>query len=412
MSNLSHAETEVAEAIAATKKTTSKTKTKAAAKVTKTKVVKAPKTKVTRATKTKTAKTAVAVEEVETAATEPVVEQLPTAPDGASEETTAEETVAMEVPTPVAVTSTQTQAEGIVAVNATPAPRILPRSRIEDPSISEGERKAAMFGVRFHQRFLTNMQSALLTLLDDQGRILFFVAGALRCKTGEEEDTVYQLSTVDLLRGITGTGSPDGRAYCPEVSTLALAGEERRGGWECVFRDIPFLANYLGRNIPEATSWGILSAGVDPQKRMIGHLPNGTNSEVWLNEHTWKVNDRKGPVPGSSSKSFTGRLAPGAVDYAKSFPSAWLLAVTATTLFGGMSEFPSADVVRIPSSPTLSSLCRAEVAIRAEKAQRLQERRRRMVVPAGELGVNVGDLIEHLSHSGECEPAPKIIRTA
>ena len=302
---------------------------------------------------------------------------------------------------PVAVETVEEEAPPAQQV-VSPAPRVVGRHPIEDPGLSEGMLGATAFGSRYHQRFLGNMYGAFLTLLDSQGRILFFVAGALRCRTSEDEDTVFYLDTIDILQGAMGAGKEDGRPFQPEVRTVVLKGDARRGGHEVKFREIPALTRYLAASIPEAARWGLLSVGVSPTKRMQGGVPNGENSEVYLHSRSWKVDDKMGPVPGSSTRSLADRLAPRAIEFAQARPSAWLLAMTGAALFGGMTVLPRAAV---PASVALSGLIRSETELRAEKVRQLREARLRRERGAV-IGTDLGAVLDGATLDAAMASAP------
>lgn len=261
----------------------------------------------------------------------------------------------------------------------------------------------SIYSNRYHQRFLNNMYGVMLTLLDAQGRLLLFVAGALRCRTSDTTDTVLSVSTTALLGGIRGIRVVDGKPvmgapYEPPVTATHLTGDARRGGWKLdnlsedwssltpselekasaggrrgVLREVPALTKILFERIPEARRWGVMTVGVSPTKRMINGIPNGENSEVYLNDHSWKDSD---PIPGSSTASLVERLAPEAIHHANSIPNAWLLAVTATSLFGGMKEFPPLGSVKTSASATLNAVIKSETSTRAFRQRDMEDNRR------------------------------------
>ena len=266
-------------------------------------------------------------------------------------------------------------------------------------------------GSRFHQQYLRNMHGCLLTLLDSQGRILMFVGGALRCRTSDTADTVYTLSPARLLQGWLGADT-NGVGYQSDVREISLTGDERRGEWECKLRDIPRLSYMLGGLIPEATSWGVMNVWPSPGKKTIDGALNCINGEQYLCPHSWKPLSKAGPVAGSGGNSLVDRLAPQALEYAEAFPSAWLLAITATSLFGGMGASPIPPV-NVAKSAALTGLVAAEMSLRAQKAaerelRRFQQQAQSRSVPAI---VNLGSLLEAMDQTGAPAPAPRIIHT-
>jgi hypothetical protein len=404
---LSPAEKEFADAIAAAKlKPTKETKTKSE----KTKVEK-PR-KLTRAVKaTLPPVEAPVVEEPTAPAEAPTVEE-PAAP---AEAPTVEEPAAPVEDVPVAQPAVEESAPAAPPTQAVAAPVPM---RMSAAAMS-------IYSSRYHQRFLNNMYGAMLTLLDAQGRILLFVAGALRCRTSDTTDTVLSVSTTALLGGIRGLAVVDGKPvigapYEPVVTATHLTGDDRRGGWKLdnlgedwssltpselakasaggrrgVLREVPALTKILFERIPEAHRWGIMTVGVSPTKRMINGIPNGENSEVYLNDQSWKDGN---PIPGSSTASLVERLAPEAIHHANSMPNAWLLAVTGASLFGGMKEFPPLGSVKTSASPTLNAVIKSETTTRAFRQRDMEDSRRHRDEPSDSFG-NLASAMEAVNPS-------------
>jgi hypothetical protein len=409
---LSPVEQELADAIAAAKLKPATT-TKTTKKAEKPKVEK-PR-KLTRAVKaTLPPVEAPTVEEPAPPAEAPTVEE----PAPPAEEPTVEETVdPSEAPV----------VEDLAQVFETEAPQVFETATPVAPQVAMRMPASAMsiYSNRYHQRFLNNMYGAMLTLLDAQGRILLFVAGALRCRTSDTTDTVLSVSTTALLGGIRGIAVVDGKPvigapYEPAVTATHLTGDARRGGWKLdnlsedwssltpielekaaaggrrgVLREVPALTKILFDRIPEARRWGIMTVGVSPTKRMINGIPNGENSEVYLNDMSWKDGD---PIPGSSTSSLLERLAPEALQHANSMPNAWLLAVTGASLFGGMKEFPPLGSVKTVASPTLNAVIKSETSTRAFRQRDMENNRRRGDDPADSFG-NLASAMEAVSPS-------------
>lgn len=240
-----------------------------------------------------------------------------------------------------------------------------PQSPIEAPSLVGDMRNskepltnaAGKYCGRYHQRFLPKMHGAFLTLLDKDGKILLFVAGALRRQVSKTVDEVSSFCEADILRGVTG-------GYQPEVTTIELSGENKWRDHPAIFREIPYLSLFLGGMIPEAVSWGILQVGPHATLKYKNGVPNGTNSEIHLDPRHWK--QKEGADTFGGGQDLTARLAPEAVDYAKVVQSAWPLAVTATYLFGGMqTNMPDVDVCR--KSKALNDIIDSEVSIRRQR---------------------------------------------
>jgi hypothetical protein len=408
---LSPVEQELADAIAAAKlKPSKEPKTTKAEKP----KVEKPR-KLTRAVKaTLPPVEAPTVEEPAPPAEAPTVEE----PAPPAEEPTVEETVdPSEAPV----------VEDLAQVFETEAPQVFETATPVAPQVAMRMPASAMsiYSNRYHQRFLNNMYGAMLTLLDAQGRILLFVAGALRCRTSDTTDTVLSVSTTALLGGIRGIAVVDGKPvigapYEPAVTATHLTGDARRGGWRLdnlsedwssltpielekaaaggrrgVLREVPALTKILFDRIPEARRWGIMTVGVSPTKRMINGIPNGENSEVYLNDMSWKDGD---PIPGSSTSSLLERLAPEALQHANSMPNAWLLAVTGASLFGGMKEFPPLGSVKTVASPTLNAVIKSETSTRAFRQRDMENNRRRGDDPADSFG-NLASAMEAVSPS-------------
>lgn len=361
-SHLSPAEQEAAEILRGisapeTKKTTKK---KTAGKAPE----KAPR-KITRKTKGVSAKSSKTTPEPET----PVE---PAEPSSAEPETPVEPVALkppaaeISIPAETPARPVQPSAAAVVPVAVPVAGRTV-ASPIEEPGASDAARVSVAPGRRWHQRFLTNMYGAFLTVLDANNRILLFAEGALRVKTGEDTDTVFLMEHSSLLEGVLGIGGD--AAFQPDVRRIALSGADRRRGWEFRAREIPALTKLWGQRVPGATRWGILTVGVDPTKRMLGPVPNGTNEEHLLLPTSWKTGDR---IPGSSVKDLAGRLAPEAAALAGAMPTAWTLAMTGAALFGGM-RVPTG--VRVKSDPSLSQLIRDEMDLRARKRAHAEQRR-------------------------------------
>lgn len=220
-------------------------------------------------------------------------------------------------------------------------------------------------GDRYHQRWLRNMYGAFLTLLDEEGRILYFAGGALRRRATQDTDEVTILTPEDIMKGVAG-------GYQPDYRQITLEGEMRRE-YKVVFRDIPFLSAYLGQSIPTASSWAILKIGPSPDKRWNGAVPNGENSEVHLDNRTWNEAAGLGKVGGSGGNDISARLAPEASTIAESLQSAWSLAITGSFLFGGMSQnIPEVEPIKY--SHVLNNIIDHETALRRQKKKEMDQR--------------------------------------
>lgn len=246
-------------------------------------------------------------------------------------------------------------------------PDSVPVAPIEDSSL-RGQARFTVNGRRLHKRWLGNMYGAFLTLLDEEGRILFFAGGALRRRVSKTVDEVVMMTPSDVYRGTMGINADS--AFQPEYQTLRLEGPEKHKDYSLEFRDCPFLSAYLGRQIPEASSWGILKVGPDRSKMMNGAIPNGENKELFLEPRTWKESAVAGEVPGSGSNSLVDRLAPTALSLAENIPSAWSLAVSSAYLFGGMTQIPT--ITPIKASVVVDNLIDHEEKTRVEKAAAME----------------------------------------
>lgn len=242
-------------------------------------------------------------------------------------------------------------------------PQNIPTSIIEDEKLAP-EQRLERNGFRFHKRFLNNMESSFLTLLDSEGRILFFVAGALRRFEAKNHDQVVMLLPSHLTDGIA---SVKGKVYQPEYQVIDIKGRDVHRQYTLELRESPLLTTFLGNRIPEARSWGILEIGPNKQLRFIGHRPNGTNSEQFLNPRSWMQAEGP-PVPGSGTNDLQSRMAPNAWHYAQSIPSAWTLAITASYLYGGMTTVPNATPIQ--DSAEIGNLIEKEMADRRERKLR------------------------------------------
>ena len=201
-------------------------------------------------------------------------------------------------------------------------------------SLVDPARQIVDSGGRFHRRFLRNMHGFALCVYDRCGKILFFAGAAFRRKESETQDCVISMTPAMLCHAIKNTGKP------PEPHVLMLEGEARRQDHTVTFSDIPWFSAWLGRQMPTAGGWGILRVGPASDKKFVGHLPNGTNAEAYLDPRSWKDVSDAGSVPGSGSNDLTARLAPEAFDLADSLISAWDVAVVGAKFFGGMSKCP------------------------------------------------------------------------
>jgi hypothetical protein len=240
-----------------------------------------------------------------------------------------------------------------------------PLSPLEDIKLQPSERLKPGSARRHHKAFLANMYGAALTILDDQGRILFFPAAALRRREAPEHDVVLSMSVEQLFQGITGFNTSPRTSYQPEYEVIRIEGQDRHRDYPLVFREFPFISAYLGKEIPEAAAWGIMRFGPSAHKMFIGHKPNGTNSELFLDHESWKDSLEAGAVAGSGSNDLVARLHPRAIELASLIPSAWTLAVTSAYLFGGMSKIPVATPIK--SSPLVTAMISHEAKARETK---------------------------------------------
>jgi hypothetical protein len=209
-------------------------------------------------------------------------------------------------------------------------------SPLEDPRIkdqNDPQRLLAAAGGRFHRRFLRNMHGFALCVYDQDGKILFFAGAAFRRKDSETRDVVISMTPDEVLAGIKA-GKP------PEPSVIVLEGDARNRDHAVTFTDVPWFSAFLAHKCPTASGWGILRVGPASDKKFLGHLPNGTNAEAYLDPRSWKDMADAGSVPGSGSNDLTARLAPEALDLAESLISAWDVAVVMSRFFGGISKCP------------------------------------------------------------------------
>jgi hypothetical protein len=217
----------------------------------------------------------------------------------------------------------------------------------------------SLYSERHYRRSLVNMTGQFLTLLDRDGKILLFVAGAVRGMVSSKEDCVTALTTRQILEGIVGVSRGPGGAsrtktYWPEPTESLLSGGARRPwkldnhdeDWSAlsaedragrerrtVIREMPALTNVLFSSVPEAAQWGVFRVAVDPTKRWEKNKLNGNNVEMFLNPRSWA---EATAIPGSGGNDLSGRLAPKALEYATRIPSAWRLATAAINLYGGV----------------------------------------------------------------------------
>jgi hypothetical protein len=308
----------------------------------------------------------------------------------------AEEGVEEAPATPVEVAETPEAAEPVEEAPATPVEPSLPEA--PQPAPPEFRQSAgipallpdipappaalpAYFGPRHNRQALRNMHGVFLTALDAGGKILMFVAGALRARATEEHDEVFFLGTEDIFTALAGVRvengvASQGAAYYPEVRRTLIpsrsrpwrldtydadAGEDSR---RAILREIPRLSSSLRAAIPEFSAWGLFQAYPNPMKPALHGRVNGTNHEFWLDQNTWRETDHR--PTGSSTASLEERMAPGAAALAARMGWCWALAATAATLYGGMNKLPS-----MPGAPGHAGL---DALIARERAQALRRR--------------------------------------
>lgn len=208
------------------------------------------------------------------------------------------------------------------------------------------------------------MNGAFLTLLNEHGKILFFVAGALRWRASKSRDELVHLMPLALFKGLIGFQAESG-PYQPEYEVQAVEGQDRFREAPIRFNEIPALSRYLAMNIPHAVKWGILRVGPEPGNKFVAGRPNGTNAEFYLCDRSWRKDEAHGVPPGIGSFDMGSRLAPDALELAQSFPSAWSLAMVSAHLFGGMSKIPT--VTPIQPSAIITDLVDMEVDTRRKR---------------------------------------------
>jgi len=242
------------------------------------------------------------------------------------------------------------------------------RHAIEPRHLSEEMRVSQEPSGRFYKGFMRNMQGMFLTLLDEEGRILYFVAGALRRCGDEECDELTTMYPKDILAGMIG-------AYQPEYNVEQIRGEDRRGERRVIFEEVPFLSLNLGCRIPEAVSYGLLQVNPNPNRRWsAAGIPNGVNSEIHLSHRTWNEEVQMGHLAAAGGNDIASRLAPRALEIASTVQSAWSLAMTGSFLFGGMTEnLPSVEPIR--PSTVLNKMIDHETMVRRQKKEEAASRR-------------------------------------
>jgi len=172
-----------------------------------------------------------------------------------------------------------------------------------------------------------------LAAYDGVGKILYFGGAAFRRKEAENTDAVILITPEMILAGMQAGKQPE-----PELITLT--GDAARGDYTVNMTEIPWLSARLGHLMPTAAGWGILRVAPGSDKHFIGHLPNGTNSEIYVDPRSWQDMRDAGAVPGSGSNDLLARLAPEAEAYAETLVSAWDVTIVMCHMFGGFSKLP------------------------------------------------------------------------
>lgn len=211
------------------------------------------------------------------------------------------------------------------------------------------------------------MFGAFLTLLDDEGRILFFAGGAMRRRMNAETDRVLIRTPEDIVRSVVERDS------AADYRAVDITGSARSRHYDVAFREVPFLTLMLASAFPRATSWSILEVGPQGTLRQANGVPNGGNTERFLDDRTWRIDMAAGPVDKSGQGSLRARIAPEAFEYAEAYPSAWSLAVVSAFLFGGMTDVPKATP--FGESAQVNLVIDQETALRVQKKENMERRR-------------------------------------
>jgi hypothetical protein len=255
------------------------------------------------------------------------------------------------------------------------------------------------FSSRHNRASIRNMMGVFLTLLDANGKILMFLAGAFRSQrigAGQECDEVLSIGTEDILRAVSGI-RPDGsrgEPYRPTARVHLLENGEKSpwrldtmdydaggGPRRGILREIPSLTSAVIAAVPEARRWGLFNVFPSPTKPFVRGLPNGMNSEFFLNPVTWRETEQ---LPNDGMSSFADRLAPNAIHYANTLASAWHLATAAASLYGGMTGFPppyeggkdgrtQQNSITLPGDPAVSAMLMREKQWRTARTARGSE---------------------------------------
>jgi hypothetical protein len=223
---------------------------------------------------------------------------------------------------------------------------------------------------------LRNTHGVFLTRLDENSKILAFLGGAMRTAMDRDTDEVAIITPEDIVRGIEGV---NGRQFLPQPKVITLAGEARRMPYRVTFHANDYFEYMVKQTMSEGCMWGLLSIYPSPTRHKIGAVYNGCNHEEYLDPRTWRqlVTEDQSIVRigASGGGDMNARLAPQAVQYTSTFPTAWEMAVRMCDLFGGLKGAPT--IPGMPPDAVVHKLTLRELDIRAknEVAERLRRSR-------------------------------------
>ena len=225
-----------------------------------------------------------------------------------------------------------------------------PMSLLEDTTRlkqTSPERLSTAYGHRWNVCFLKRMQMRALVVYDGDSKILAVVSAMFRMKVSDTQDEVVAVTPEMVVAGMKAGKRPD-------ATVTVLDGDAARQDYVVKLTEIQWLSAYMGRLLPAAAGWGILTGYVDPVKAMKDGLPNSKSREEYLDPRTWKEVDGV-VVPGSGGSDLPTRLAPGAREFAEDHVTAWDPFLAGGPLFAGFDKKTMPKIIGAP--PVLVRAC-------------------------------------------------------